>query len=223
MNKKILTAALACVLSIGGFALSAEDYTAKDKVIFDSDGSVFSSRMSESLKIVAVDASNKAVGQQSLTEKLVSLSNYNGKSFGVMKNGSQFIPLGGASVETIGNLDVASVSLGKFEPGESFQLGFANPDGSGFEAYESVSSVKDLQAAGKSVTVNGDPLYYAGYNADSFYHLDFAEDPFNGNIEVLVMGEPLPPSTVTLIVALGLGAAFLLYKNRRQRARAEQA
>lgn len=223
MNKNIVTAALACVLSIGGFALSAEDYTAKDKVIFDSDGSVFSSRMSESLKIVAVDASNKAVGQQSLSEKLISLSNYNGKSFGVMKNGSQFIPLGNASVETVGNLDVASVSLGKFEPGESFQLGFANPDGSGFEAYESISSVKALQSAGKSVTVNGDPLYYAGYNADNFYHLDFAEDPFNGNIEVLVMGEPLPASTVTLIVALGLGAAFLLYNNRRQRSRAEQA
>lgn len=222
MNKKILTAALACVLSFGGFALSAEDYDAKDKVIFDSVGTVFSSKKSESLKIIAIDASN-AVGQKSLSEKLTSLSNYDGKTFGVMKNGSEFIPLGRASVETVGKFDVASVSLGKFEPGQTFRFGFANPDGTGFEPYESVSSVKALQAAGQTVTVAGDPLYYAGYNADSFYQLDFAEEPFNGNIEILVIGQPLPAPAVTLIVALGLGAAFLLYRNRKQRVCAEQA
>ena len=222
MNKKILTAALACVLSFGGFALSAEDYDAKDKVIFDSVGTVFSSKKSESLKIIAIDASN-AVGQKSLSEKLTSLSNHDGKTFGVMKNGSEFIPLGRASVETVGKFDVASVSLGKFEPGQTFRFGFANPDGTGFEPYESVSSVKALQAAGQTVTVAGDPLYYAGYNADSFYQLDFAEEPFNGNIEILVIGQPLPAPAVTLIVALGLGAAFLLYRNRKQRVCAEQA
>ena len=73
-----------------------------------------------------------------------------------------------------------------------------------------------------TLNVSSDPGYYAGYQPDGFFHLDFSEDPFNGRIEILIMGEPLPASTVTLLVALGAGALLLLYKNRRGR-NAEQA
>lgn len=38
----------------------------------------------------------------------------------------------------------------------------------------------------------------------SWYHTDFAEDPFDGRIEPLVVGEPLPPATATLLIALGM-------------------
>ena len=225
MNKTLFTAALACILSLGGLALSADDYNEKDKVTFDSG--TFSSRSSVALKIVAVDAAVQEGDQLSLSEKLtrLSTSREDGKSFGILKNGTTFIPLQSpAVVETVDKLDVSSISLGKFEQGQTFQFGFANADGSGFEPYAGVQSVKAIQQTTDSkVLVAGDPLYYAGYNSDSFYQLDFSEDPFNGNIEILVMGEPLPASTVTLLVALGLAAAFLLYKNRRQRVCAEQA
>jgi len=73
-----------------------------------------------------------------------------------------------------------------------------------------------------NVSVTSDPGYYSGYKSDGFFQLDFPEDPFDGTIEIMVMGEPLPASTVTLLVALGAGALLLLYKNRRTRD-AEQA
>ena len=73
-----------------------------------------------------------------------------------------------------------------------------------------------------TLNVNADPGYYTGYKSEGFFHLDFSENPFDGAIEIMVMGEPLPPSTVTLLVALGAGALLLLYKNRRTRG-AEQA
>lgn len=37
-----------------------------------------------------------------------------------------------------------------------------------------------------------------------WYHTDFAEDPFDGLIEVYVVGEPLPPATITILIALGM-------------------
>lgn len=37
-----------------------------------------------------------------------------------------------------------------------------------------------------------------------WYHTDFAADPFDGRIEPFVVGEPLPPATVTLLIALGM-------------------
>ena len=40
--------------------------------------------------------------------------------------------------------------------------------------------------------------------AYSWYKHDFTEDPFDGRIEVLVMGEPLPTPIVTLLLMLGI-------------------
>ena len=64
--------------------------------------------------------------------------------------------------------------------------------------------------------LSSDPAYYAGYNADSFYQLDFSEDEFDGRIDVLVVGEPLPSSTVTLILSLAALAVFMGYARRKQ-------
>ena len=47
---------------------------------------------------------------------------------------------------------------------------------------------------------------------NSWYPYDFASDPFDGIIEVLVVGEPLPSTTTTLIVALGF--LILVYCKR---------
>ena len=37
-----------------------------------------------------------------------------------------------------------------------------------------------------------------------WYHTDFAADPFDGRIEPLVVGEPLPSTAVTLLIAFGM-------------------
>ena len=47
---------------------------------------------------------------------------------------------------------------------------------------------------------------------NGWYPYDFASDPFDGIIEVLVVGEPLPSSTTTLILALGF--LILVYCKR---------
>ena len=52
---------------------------------------------------------------------------------------------------------------------ETFQLGYANENGENFESL----TVKHFTAAAEA-------NYYASYNADSFYQLDFSEDPFDG-------------------------------------------
>ena len=231
MKKSLFTAALACVLAIGGLTVSAQSTTVAEKVNFDSANKAFSSTTSENLKVVFLDTTEKADGLLNLSKKL---SDYvEDKSFGIMLIDDSdpenikktFTALNDVSpVEQVGKLDVASIPLGKFKQGQTFQFGIGTSENDFVPI--SIASVKELKssnAGNSSISVAGDPLYYAGYNSDSFYQLDFSEDPFNGNIEILVMGEPLPASTVTLIVALGLAAAFLLYNNRRQRAFAEQA
>jgi len=50
--------------------------------------------------------------------------------------------------------------------------------------------------------------YISPYKA--WYEQDFASDPFDGRIEVLVMGEPLPSASQTMILTLGV-LAILLY------------
>lgn len=64
--------------------------------------------------------------------------------------------------------------------------------------------------------VNSENNFFAGYATDSFYNTDFAEDPFDGVIQVLVMGEPLPSPTVTMICALGVVGILLYYKKRKE-------
>lgn len=64
--------------------------------------------------------------------------------------------------------------------------------------------------------VNSENNFFAGYATDSFYNTDFAEDPFDGVIQVLVMGEPLPSPTVTLICAIGVIGILLYCKKRKE-------
>ena len=43
---------------------------------------------------------------------------------------------------------------------------------------------------------------------DFWYHTDFAAEPFDGRLEVLVVGEPLPTPIATLVVTLLLGCVI---------------
>jgi hypothetical protein len=48
----------------------------------------------------------------------------------------------------------------------------------------------------------------------SFYKQDFSEDPFDGRIEIFVIGEPLPSPVQTLLIVLAVGG--IIYCTRKQ-------
>lgn len=47
---------------------------------------------------------------------------------------------------------------------------------------------------------------------DYWYLRDFSEDPFNGKIEILVMGEPLPSVPLTIFISTLLLFTYLKYR-----------
>ena len=201
MKKILVTAVLGCAMAFMGFAASAPSQT--QQVVTMSDG-VFSSNVSKSLSILAVSPSNGIDLVSDLSQQTPK-----DKVFGFKRSSGGFVSLADAiadvkTVQTAEGARVSVIPLGTFSENETFQLGYASEDGNGFTPF-SVTQAK-----------SSEPNYYSGYNPDSFYQLDFAEDPFNGMIEIYIMGEPLPAPAVTLIVALAAGALFLLYKNRRQ-------
>jgi hypothetical protein len=203
MKKTLVTTVLGCAMAFLSFAASAQNQTQQ---AVKMSGDVFSSNVAKSLSILAVSPSEGI----DLVSDLSARAPEN-KVLGFKRSNGGFVSLADAiaDVKTVQAADSARVSvipLGTFSENESFQLGYgSSEDGGDFTPF-SISQAKSTE-----------PNYYAGYNPDSFYQLDFAEDPFNGMIEIYVMGEPLPASTVTLIVALAAGALFLLYKNRGQR------
>lgn len=213
MNKSFFTVALACVLSIGGLTASAENITQHTVASFNGETGVVSSKGSETLKILLKNPSNN----MKLSASLKAIATSGDKEFGYLQtseSGSKFVSLA-TSLETLGSTTsvdsakVASVTLGKFEKGNTFKFGYGDSNGN----FTPVP-----------VVIESDAGFHGGYDVDPFFRLDFSEEPFDGNIEVLVMGEPLPASTVTLLVALAAGAGLLLYNNRRRHApRIEQA
>lgn len=62
-------------------------------------------------------------------------------------------------------------------------------------------------------TYNSDFGWYDETLGDAWYNKDFAADPFDGRIEVMIMGEPLPPTTTTLLISIAL-VGLLLYKKK---------
>ena len=48
----------------------------------------------------------------------------------------------------------------------------------------------------------------------SWYNMDFSNDPFDGLVDILVMGEPLPSPAATLMIVLVVGG--IIYCTRKQ-------
>jgi len=55
-----------------------------------------------------------------------------------------------------------------------------------------------------NVSVFGENIFDPDLS-DSWYHTDFAEDPFDGVIEILAVGQPSTSTTMTLIIACLVG------------------
>jgi hypothetical protein len=212
MHKSFFTFALASVLAIGAVTASAENFTPQSKVSFNEG--IISTNGSEALKILMMNPSDET--NMGLSDFLNAMAYSGDREFGYMRNdgteGSKFVSLANV-LASIKADDVATVALEKFEKNATIKFGYADKDGKNF-----------TPAGVKKVKVESDAEFHGGFDPDSFFRLDFAEEPFDGNIEVLVIGEPLPASTVTLLVALAAGAGLLLFSNRKQRAlRTEQA
>jgi hypothetical protein len=197
MSKTLFTAALAFVLSIGGFVMSAQAEDAQNQTVSEPSAEA-------GLWQLVVSAKDETLLNKGL--KAIAV-NSNEKSFGY-KVGSEFTSLSEAmekpSLVTGDDKVSATFILGNFSPEAQLQFGYGDEN-----VFDAISA---------PLKVSSDAGFHAGYNIDSFYQLDFEKDPFNGKIEILI-GEPLPASTVTLLVALAAAAGLLLYNNRRARAR----
>lgn len=64
--------------------------------------------------------------------------------------------------------------------------------------------------------VNSDNNYVELSPATYFYNIDFSEDPFDGKIQILVMGEPLPSQTVSLVLGVLAVFSIVYLKKRKQ-------
>lgn len=64
--------------------------------------------------------------------------------------------------------------------------------------------------------INSDNNYVELSPATYFYNIDFSEDPFDGKIQVFVMGEPLPSPLTTLICCFGVIGILLYYKKKKE-------
>lgn len=144
-----------------------------------------------------------------LKENLTGIANRTDTEFGFKKSGSdEFFSLSDYMSSAKVEDNTATVNLGSFAKGDAIKFGFENTDTGAFEA--------------ANIRVASDPNYSFSYNPDSFFSLDFEKEASDGNIEIYMMGAPLPRSTVTLLVGLGAAAAFLLYNDRRRRMRCSE-
>lgn len=78
-----------------------------------------------------------------------------------------------------------------------------------FNDFSNLRSAKVLP----DYTLSTDYSMFSDYMCDYWYSTDFAAEPFDGRIEVMVMGEPLPSTTTTLLISIAL-VGLLLYKNK---------
>ena len=194
MNKKFIMAALAGFLTVCGLAVTAEGAAISSKTMTAKD----------SMKILVI-----AKPEYNLAEKLTNAQpSVDGKTMGYLVNpgtsAAKFVSLAEAmpTVEVTKDPNGDDIAaLGHFTKGDNIQFGY--------------NSAQGFSPAPISV-LSSDSGYYAGYNSDSFYQLDFSEMPFDGKVDILVIGEPLPSSTVTLLVSLGALVIFLGYVRRKQ-------
>ena len=197
MSKNFFMAALAGFLTVGAFALYA-----------DEPQTVEALSSKDNMRILAIAKSNSELKLADNLNAAKNATTEQGRKLGyyVVKAGStegQFVSLSDAikqEVTTDGQgQDI--VALGHFSADDTVQFGYQ--EGNAFHA----TPINVLSS---------DPSYYTGYKAEGFYQLDFSEMPFDGKIDVLVIGEPLPSPTVTLILSLGALAIFLGYTRRKQ-------
>jgi P pilus assembly chaperone PapD len=62
--------------------------------------------------------------------------------------------------------------------------------------------------------ISAESMFHPEAARDFWYKTDFASEPFDGRIEVLVMGEPSASTTATLIISVLFGM-LLLYKKKQ--------
>ena len=195
MKKTFLTAALACVLSVfGGFTLSADEIDALvDKFISENAPGLSASKV-EKIKSHARKYAGKVDMNKYMKAKSV-ISNKKGLGYKMNNN----------------DLGSLATLLDAIDSGdEAFPIGTFGQD--------DLLQLENAGAGNGFVSIGSDSGFHSGMDTDTFFKLDFPEDPFDGRIEVLVAGEPLPSPAVSLLIAFAAGAAFLYHNDRRKRA-----
>ena len=89
-------------------------------------------------------------------------------------------------------------------PAKQSYMDFSKMDKSQFPIFTNTSSINDKEWMG-------------GFDTNGFYNIDFSEMPFDGKIQVLVVGEPLPTQTVSLVLGmLTVLGIIWMKKNKEQ-------
>ena len=197
MSKKFFMAALAGFLTIGAFSVFA-----------DEPQTVEALSSKDNMRILAIAKSNSELKLADNLNAAKAATTESGRKLGyyVVKAGStegQFVSLSDAITQevTTDGQGQDVVALGHFSADDTVQFGYQE---------NSVFHPTPINV------LSSDPSYYTGYKSEGFYQLDFSEMPFDGKIDVLVVGEPLPSPTVTLILSLGALAVFMGYTRRKQ-------
>ena len=202
MSKKFIMAALAGFLTVGAFAVSADDNQTVDSLT-----------AKDNIRILAIakSSSNPRLADNLAAAKATTDEGAQAGYY-VVKEGQtegSFVSLAEAIKQDVTTDEQGRdvVTLGRFSQGDKVQFGFKK---------------NDKFTATPINVLSSDPSYYAGYNSEGFYQLDFSEMEFDGKIDVLVIGEPLPGSTVTLLLSLAALAVFMGYSRRKQQRAAAQ-
>lgn len=78
------------------------------------------------------------------------------------------------------------------------------------KTYNDFSNLKFTQFPVYQETISDNKEWFmGGYNTNKFYNLDFSADPFDGKIDVLVIGEPSTNVNITLALATIISLIFI--------------
>ena len=204
MSKKFIMAALAGFLTVGAFAVSADDNQTVDSLTAKDNIRILAIAKSSSNPRLA----DNLAAAKATTDEGAQAGYYVVKE-GQTEGEGSFVSLAEAIKQDVTTDEQGRdvVTLGRFSQGDKVQFGFKK---------------NDKFTATPINVLSSDPSYYAGYNSEGFYQLDFSEMEFDGKIDVLVIGEPLPGSTVTLLLSLAALAVFMGYSRRKQQRAAAQ-
>lgn len=94
----------------------------------------------------------------------------------------------------------------------------------GVKLYTPAVQLNDFKDQRFPIRPNTGNLAYYGdarlpylYIYDTWYKHDFAEEPFDGRLQVLVMGEPLPSANATIFIVLAVAGIIMWSRNKLQR------
>jgi len=114
---------------------------------------------------------------------------------------------------------ISSTVFGKYDPKPLLEYMKNDPIPLNYGVKEQKYNISDFSTyklfntgTSQSISLNTEAIVPFSPVNDYWYTQDFSEDPFDGKIEILVMGEPLPSVPLTLFISTLLLFTYLKYR-----------